>query len=51
MIGRVTVVIVAVAAVAVATFVPGLSQSLRNALCLALAGRRATQGTAASARN
>ncbi len=51
MIGRVTVVIVAVAAgVAVATFVPGLSQSLRNAVGLASGpGSAQLQGTAASA--
>ena len=43
MIGRVALAIVAVAAgVAVATFVPGLSQSLRNAVGLA-SGRGATQ--------
>jgi cobalt-zinc-cadmium efflux system membrane fusion protein len=51
MIGRVTVVIAAVAAgVAVATFVPGLSQSLRNAVGLASsAGGAQLRGTAASA--
>ena len=47
MIGRITVVMVAVVAgVAVATFVPGLSQSLRNAVGLASGPRRrATPGT------
>jgi membrane fusion protein, heavy metal efflux system len=51
MIGRVTGVIVAVAAgVAVATFVPGLSQSLRNTLGLASGPDGAQlQGTTASA--
>jgi cobalt-zinc-cadmium efflux system membrane fusion protein len=51
MIGRVTVVIAAVAAgVAVATFVPGLSQSLRNAVSLASGpGGAQLLGTAASA--
>ena len=49
MIGRVAVVIVAVAAgVTVATFVPGLSQSLRNAVGLASGpGGAQLQGTAA----
>jgi cobalt-zinc-cadmium efflux system membrane fusion protein len=51
MIGRVTVVIAAATAgVAVATFVPGLSQSLRNAVGLASGpGGAQLQGTAASA--
>jgi hypothetical protein len=51
MIGRVAVVIVAVAAgVAVATFVPGLSQSLRNAIGLASGpGGAQLRGTAAGA--
>jgi hypothetical protein len=51
MIGRVAVVVVAVSAgVAVATFEPGLSQALRNAVGLAsgLSGAQ-LQGTAASA--